>query len=164
MGENAPKFKSSFFGYSKKDVNSYIVDLIAKTDKEIMAKENELKVINENLNQISEENRSLKARVRELEQEKHYISNAIIKAEQEAAKILENAAIEAEKKKQQLLSEIENEEKRLLALQEEFAKRKEELLKQLTQSADSVRNLSNSLMNEFEQLIQSAEERIKNIN
>ena len=164
MGEIAPKPKLSLLGYSKREINSYIADLVSKTDNEILEKNNEIKVLSDNLNELTEENRTLRARVKELELEKSYISNAIIKAEQEASKIMENATFEAERKKKELLKDLEIDEKKLSDLQNEFQARKEEILRFIFESGEKVKELTNSLLEEFEEKLNEAEEIIRKFN
>ena len=114
------KFKRSLFGISKKPVMAYINSVSKSLEDKLFKKDTEISSLKkevENLNQIKE---NLEKQIADFEEEKSKISEAFMKADESAKKIVEDANVkaaemikEAEEKSKKVLSDMEKEKERL---------------------------------------------------
>jgi len=92
------RFRTALFGYKKKDVYDYIEKLAKNLEEQI--KQNKV---------LSSQNEELQKRLQDIERDRTYIANAIIKAEEQAKSIINESVKEAEHQKEMLLAKIEDE-------------------------------------------------------
>jgi|LSQX01.2.fsa_nt_gb cell division initiation protein len=114
------KFGSSFLGYKKQDVYEFIEKLAKDLEEQIKIKDNEilkLKTHNEELKNTLDE---LSDKFSGIENDRSRIADAIIKAEQKANSIVEEAIKEAEDKKIQLQGEVEVEAEKVEEVKKEL--------------------------------------------
>ena len=93
-------FKTAIFGgFKKKAVINYISELGIKT-------QNEIDTLEDENSELKKEIAQLKAKCEELEKNTLCVGDAIISAERKAKEIIENATLEAVKKKELLEEEL----------------------------------------------------------
>ena len=121
LGLGQKLFKSGLFGFKKKSVNQYINDLAQNYANEISQKD-------EQIAQLTKENGNLKGRLDELEgrtrsmeSERDYIANAIIQAEQEAQRMMENAKKSVEERRKELEAEMTEDMRRSEEIKQHLA-------------------------------------------
>ena len=110
--ENA-KFKKSLFGYSRKNVNEYVIGLNLKTKKMLPQREDEIE-------DLKKENEELKEQVSALTEKNNMVGEAIFAAEKKAKEIVEDAEKEAAKLKSDAEAEVEKSKKVLAHLNDEI--------------------------------------------
>ena len=106
------KFKGSLLGFNKKNVNDYIIELTNEMAKRIAKKDEKIAKLNEQIE-------ALKEQIRGFELERAVVSDAIIKAKNQAELIISDAISESQNYKAQLLSEIAKEKENLATAKNE---------------------------------------------
>ena len=114
-------FRKRFFGYKISDVKVYFETASKEYDEKILAKDEEIKKLREELNGKEEEIARLLQANSELEEKRETVARAIIQAEENAAAIIEEAKKNAVLEKQKVEAEIEAEKDKLRSLNEETA-------------------------------------------
>lgn len=107
------RFKSSMLGFNKKNVNNYILQLTNDMAERVSKKEETIKKLNQ---EISE----LKEKVSRFESERSVIADSIIKAKNEAKKIISEAIEQAEIQKTNILTDISKETEKLESVKTEI--------------------------------------------
>lgn len=105
--ETPKKFRTSLFGYKKKNVNAYIMEnaqRFEKTKRELEAKVYDLEAANR---ELEERNLDMKEKISMLEKERAFIADALLNANQEAEKILACAKSDAARIRSELEIELE---------------------------------------------------------
>lgn len=113
MPKEKAAFKRSLFGLSGKDIYKYLDEVSRRTAQELKNKDEALEELGEMKIKLEGENRALAERVKALEEERGYISSAIVRAENEAANILDNATQEAQIRKNQLEAGVKEQVEKL---------------------------------------------------
>ena len=117
--ENEKKFSNEMFGYDKREVEEYIKAMKAEYESKIQAEKSDA-------NRIANELTILKRKLEKYEtdyiakQEK--VANALITAEDQAKKIIENSRIESMQEKDRIEHLIEMEKEKLLDIKKEAKK------------------------------------------
>lgn len=94
------KLSSSLFGFKKGDVNAYVLALGEEFEQQ-------LQVLKEKNAQLAEQNRVLEKRVTELEAERAFISDALLKAKRQAEAIVTEAEKQAKQAREEAQRELE---------------------------------------------------------
>lgn len=100
------KLKRGLFGFKKKAVNGYIAELVNKYEKELSAKEDECSALKKQNKTLVEENAEIFSKLTELENEREYVSKAVISAEVRAKKVKEDTEEEMATLKANKMAEI----------------------------------------------------------
>lgn len=107
------KLKKSLFGFKKRSVLSYI-DMVSKNvDDKLFMKDNEIKKLKKNIEDLKEQIKSLNGEIDSFKEEKNKLSQMYIHAEETSDKIIK----EAEQKAEQMISDADSE---ILRKNEEF--------------------------------------------
>ena len=136
--ENEKKFSSEMFGYDKREVEEYIKAMKAEYESKIQAEKSDA-------NRISNELTILKRKLEKYEidyiakQEK--VANALITAEDQAKKIIENSRIESMQEKDRIEHLIEMEKEKLLDIKKEVIDLKEKTIAILDKYSNEMNNL-----------------------
>ena len=123
--ENEKKFSNEMFGYDKREVEEYIKAMKAEYESKIQAEKSDA-------NRIANELTILKRKLEKYEtdyiakQEK--VANALITAEDQAKKIIENSRIESMQEKDRIEHLIEMEKEKLLDIKKEVIDLKEKTI------------------------------------
>ncbi len=100
-------FKTGLFGFRKKSVLAYVDSLAKNYSDELAAKEEELTRLRAENKQLSEQNAEYAKQVGSMQSEREYIANAIILAEQEAQRLLEDARKDVDVRRAELEKSLE---------------------------------------------------------
>ena len=136
--ENEKKFSNEMFGYDKREVEEYIKAMKAEYESKIQAEESDA-------NRIANELTILKRKLEKYEtdyiakQEK--VANALITAEDQAKKIIENSRIESMQEKDRIEHLIEMEKEKLLDIKKEVIDLKEKTITLLDKYSNEMNNL-----------------------
>lgn len=136
--ENEKKFSSEMFGYDKREVEEYIKAMKAEYESKIQAEKSDA-------NRIANELTILKKKLEKYEidyiskQEK--VANALITAEDQAKKIIENSRIESMQEKDRIEHLIEMEKEKLLDIKKEVIDLKEKTITLLDKYSNDMNNL-----------------------
>ena len=98
--ENQKKFSGSLFGFKKEDVNTYIVSLSQKYAAQI-------EELTHKNNELTKKNNELSKRVADLEHERAFISDTLLKAKRQGEAIIEDAEAEARRRQAELELELQ---------------------------------------------------------
>ena len=136
--ENEKKFSNEMFGYDKREVEEYIKAMKAEYESKIQAEKSDA-------NRIPNELTILKRKLEKYEtdyiakQEK--VANALITAEDQAKKIIENSRIESMQEKDRIEHLIEMEKEKLLDIKKEVIDLKEKTITLLDKYSNEMNNL-----------------------
>ena len=136
--ENEKKFGTEMFGYNKIEVEEYIKSMKAEYESKIQAEKSDA-------NRIANELTILKRKLEKYEvdyitkQEK--VANALITAEDQEKKIIENSRIESMQEKERIESLIEMEKEKLLDIKKEVIDLKEKTINLLDKYSSEMNNL-----------------------
>ena len=126
------RFGTSFMGgFKKADVNTYIEKILREFDDKLKEKEDEIA-------QLRNQNKDIKARYDELlnnanqvAEDRVKISEVLIKAQEQAGLIVENARNEAIDEKRQLEQTIEKDKEKLVDIRQDIKALKNEIVSTL---------------------------------
>ena len=136
--ENEKEFSNEMFGYDKREVEEYIKAMKAEYESKIQAEKSDA-------NRIANELTILKRKLEKYEtdyiakQEK--VANALITAEDQAKKIIENSRIESMQEKDRIEHLIEMEKEKLLDIKKEVIDLKEKTITLLDKYSNEMNNL-----------------------
>ena len=136
--ENEKKFSNEMFGYDKREVEEYIKAMKAEYESKIQAEKSDA-------NRIANELTILKRKLEKYEtdyiakQEK--VADALITAEDQAKKIIENSRIESMQEKDRIEHLIEMEKEKLLDIKKEVIDLKEKTITLLDKYSNEMNNL-----------------------
>lgn len=135
------KFKTSLFGFKKRDVINYLIDYSLNTDK----------TLDENsdlIDDLKKENAELKAKLCDLEEKNKFVGNALLNAERKANEIIMEAEKEALDKKKEIDVEIKHSTLVLKKLNEEIKILRSNLMTSVNKyqnELDSIINLTDNI-------------------
>lgn len=136
--ENDKKFGTEMFGYDKKEVEDYIKDMKAEYESRLQAERSDA-------NRIANELTIVKNKLERYEvdyiQKQEKVANALITAEDQAKKIVENAREESMKEKARIEGLIEMEKEELLDIKKEVIDLKEKTIRLLDKYSNEMNEL-----------------------
>lgn len=136
--ENDKKFGSEMFGYDKKEVEEYIKAIKAEYESKLQAEKSDS-------NRIANELTIIKKKLERYEidyvERQEKVANALITAEDQARKIIEDARAEALQEKDRIEGLIEMEREKLLDVKKEVIDLKEKAIKLLDKYNNELNNL-----------------------
>ncbi|MEG2348275.1 MAG: DivIVA domain-containing protein [Clostridia bacterium] len=136
--ENEKKFGSEMFGYDKKEVEDYVKAMKAEYESKLQAERSDA-------NRVANELTIVKKKLERYEtdyvlrQEK--VANALITAEDQAKKIIENSRNEAMQEKDRIEHLIEMEKEKLLDMKKEVIDLKEKAIRLLDKYSEEMNTL-----------------------
>ncbi len=136
--ENDKKFGNEMFGYDKKEVEEYIKAIKAEYESKLQAEKSDS-------NRIANELTIIKKKLERYEidyvERQEKVANALITAEDQARKIIEDARAEALQEKDRIEGLIEMEREKLLDVKKEVIDLKEKAIKLLDKYNNELNNL-----------------------
>lgn len=136
--ENDKKFGTEMFGYDKKEVEDYIKDMKAEYESRLQAERSDA-------NRIANELTIVKNKLERYEvdyiQKQEKVANALITAEDQAKKIVENAREESMQEKARIEGLIEMEKEELLDIKKEVIDLKEKTIRLLDKYSNEMNEL-----------------------
>ena len=124
--ENEKKFASEMFGYDKKEVEDYIKDIKADYESKIYAEKSEATKV---ANEIAILRKKLDRYETDYVQKQEKVANALITAEDQAKKIIEQARTEAVEEKNKMEQLVEMEKEKLIDLKKDVVDLREKAIK-----------------------------------
>ena len=133
------RFRSSLFGFNKVDVNSYIEKLLKEFEERLRRKDDEITILRAHT-------RDLKARLENgvskpapvQQDDRSKIADVLIRAQENAELIINEAKGKAEQEQKRLQQMIEQEKERLVDIKEDIRILKSELVRVLKKYEDSL--------------------------
>ena len=135
---NLPK---GLFGLNKKEVETYIASIKADYEKELYEQSKRLQEMkNENI-KLNDKINTLMKEKEKIEVSKANISDVLIKAEEQAKQIVEDARAKADKERQDVESLIEEQKEKLIDAKIELAMLKDKATEIMKKFSDDLGNL-----------------------
>jgi len=114
-------FGTSLFGFKKKDVLAYLDNVTNDMSIKIKEKDNEIASLKEQISTLNSDIIKLQQNGNLFEAERQNVANAIIRAEEKAAQIIEDAKKEAQASREEILNQINSDRLQLKELQQEIS-------------------------------------------
>lgn len=125
------RFGTSLFGFKKSDVNLYIEKILREFDEKLKGKDEEI-------NSLKNQGKELKVKLEEfiqksdqINEDKTKIVEVLIKAQEKADMIVEEAKIQAVEEKKKLEGMVEEEKEKLVDMKAELKVLKSEVISTL---------------------------------
>lgn len=136
--DSEKKFASEMFGYSKQEVEEYVKELKSEYESRLQAEKSES-------NRLSNELTIVKKKLERYEidyvERQEKVANALITAEDQSKKIIENARIEANEERERIEHLIEMEKEKLLDLKKEVIELKERTIRLMDKYSSEMNSL-----------------------
>ncbi len=113
-------FSSSLFGYNKKDVNSYLEKINKEYGDKLKIKEREIVDIKTQYRDMKNKYDEISASLAEIKENRERVANALITAQEQAKKIIEEAKKKAVDEKKKLEQQVEKEKEKLVDIKQEL--------------------------------------------
>ena len=136
--ENEKKFGTEMFGYDKKEVEEYMKAMKAEYESKIQAERSDANRI---ANELSLVKRKLKKYEADYIAKQEKVASALITAEDQAKKIIEDSRSEAIQEKDRIEHLIEMEKEKLLDMKREVIDLKEKTVTLLDKYSQEINNL-----------------------
>lgn len=136
--ENEKKFGTEMFGYDKKEVEEYVKALKADYESKLQAERSDA---NRVANELSLVKRKLEKYETDYIAKQEKVASALITAEDQAKKIIENSRSEAIQEKDRIEHLIEMEKEKLLDMKREVIDLKEKTVGLLDKYSQEINNL-----------------------
>lgn len=126
------RFRSSFMGgFNKVDVNTYIEKILREFDDKLKEKDDEIAALKNQGRDYRLKYEELLQKSDQINDDRAKIANVLIKAQEKAALMLEDARVEALEEKKKLEETIEQEREKLVDLRQEIKTLKGEVINTL---------------------------------
>jgi chromosome segregation ATPase len=126
------RFRTSFMGgFKKVDVNSYIEKILKEFDDKLKEKDDEIVSLKNQSKDIRVKYEELAKKADQINDDRTKIAEVLIKAQEKAELMLEDARIEALEEKRKLEGVIEQEKERLVDIRQEMKNLKSEVVNTL---------------------------------
>lgn len=114
------RFGTSAMGFTKADVNSYIERMLKEFDERLKQKDDEIANLKNQNREIRIKYEDLERRANQLGDDRVKVADAIIKAQEKAESILEEARQQAITEKNKLEGAVEEEKEKLVDIKKEL--------------------------------------------
>ena len=126
------RFRTSFMGgFKKSDVNAYIEKILGEFDNRFKAKDEEIASLKNQNKDIKSKYEELSKRADQISEDRAKIADVLIKAQEKAQLMLEDARLEALEEKKKLEEIIEQEKEKLVDIRQEIKTLKAEFVSAL---------------------------------
>ena len=136
--DNDKKFSNEMFGYDKKEVEEYIKAIKAEYESKLQAERSDS---NRMANELTIIKKKLEKYESDYVQKQEKVANALITAEDQSKKILENARNEANQEKERIENLIEKEKEKLLDMKKDVLELKEKTVDLLNKYSEDINQL-----------------------
>ncbi len=113
-------FSTSFFGYNKKDVNSYLEKINKEYEDKLKIKEREIVDIKTQYRDMKNKYDEISTSLAEIKENRERVANALITAQEQAKNIIEEAKKTAIDEKKKLEQQVEKEKEKLVDIKQEL--------------------------------------------
>lgn len=114
------RFGTSLFGFKKSDVNSYIEKILREFDDKLKEKDDEIASLKNQGRELRAKYEELAKKADQINDDRAKIADVLIKAQEKAELILEDARNQAIEEKKRLEEIIEQEREKLVDIKEEL--------------------------------------------
>jgi cell division initiation protein len=118
------KFGSSAFGFNKSDVNAYIEKIIHEFDQRLKEKDDEISNLKLQIREMKARFDTASNDSEALQKEKERIASALIKAQEKADAVLEEARARAQEEKERLDASLETEREKVIDIKRDIKQMK----------------------------------------
>ena len=126
------RFRTSFMGgFKKADVNAYIEKILGEFDDKLKGKDDEIASLKNQTKDFKSKYEDLSKRADQINEDRDKIADVLIKAQEKAQVMLEDARHEALDEKKKLEDIIELEKERLVDIRQEMKTLKSEVVSTL---------------------------------
>lgn len=126
------RFRTSFLGgFKKADVNSYIEKILREFDDKLKEKDDEIANLKLQSKDVRAKYEELQKKSDQINEDRAKIAEVLIKAQEKADLMLENARLEALEEKRQLEATIEQDREKLVDIRQEVKTLKGEIVNML---------------------------------
>ncbi len=126
------RFRTSFMGgFKKADVNAYIEKILREFDDKLKEKDDEIAGLKLQSKDVRTKYEELQKKADQINEDRAKIAEVLIKAQEKADLMLENARIEALEEKKQLEETIEQDREKLVDIRQEVKSLKGEIVNML---------------------------------
>jgi len=125
------RFRTSLFGFKKSDVNSYIEKILKEFDDKLKEKDDEINTLKSQSKDVKTKYEELLKKAEEINENRAKIANVLIRAQEKAELMLEDARVQAIDEKKKLEQTIEQEKEKLVDIKEELKSLKQEAVNTL---------------------------------
>lgn len=136
--ENEKKFSTEMFGYDKKEVEEYVKAIKAEYESKLQAEKSDANRI---ANELSLVKRKLEKYETEYISKQEKVASALITAEDQAKKIIEDSRNEAMQEKDRIEHLIEMEKEKLLDMKKEVIDLREKTVNLLDKYSQDINDL-----------------------
>ena len=136
--ENEKKFNNEMFGYNKQEVEEYLKDMKADYESRLQAERSD---VNRLQNELTIVKKKLERYELDYIKKQEKVANALITAEDQAKKIIEDSRSEAIQEKDRIEHLIEMEKEKLLDMKREVIDLKEKTVTLLDKYSQEINNL-----------------------
>lgn len=125
------RFGTSMFGFAKSDVNSYIEKMLREFDEKLKNKDDEIGALKNQLKEVRFKYDELKRNAEQINEDRSKIASILLKAQEKAEEMLEEAKKQALDEKKKLEHLVEEEREKLVDVKGELKTLKSEVVKTL---------------------------------
>lgn len=138
------RFGTSMFGFKKSDVNSYIEKILREFEEKLKEKDDEISALKNQSRDIRQKYEELAKKADQINEDRAKIADVLIKAQEKAELMLEDARAQAMEEKKRLEEMIESEREKLVDIKAELKTLKSEVINTLkkyeNQLSDIIQN------------------------
>lgn len=125
------RFRTSLFGFKKTDVNLYIEKILQEFDEKLKSKDEEISNLKNQGREIKIKLDEMMQKADQINEDRAKISEVLIKAQEKADTIIEEARLQAIEEKKNLEGLVEKEKEKLVDMKGELKVLKSEVINTL---------------------------------
>lgn len=132
------RFGTSLFGFKQSDVNSYIEKILREFDDKLKEKENEIANLKNQCREIRIKYEDIARKTDQISEDRAKIADVLIKAQEKADTILDEARIQSNEERKKLSDLTEKEKEKLVDIKQEIKMLKQDVAKVLKKYSDEL--------------------------
>jgi F0F1-type ATP synthase membrane subunit b/b' len=125
------RFGTSLFGFKKSDVNAYIEKILKEFDEKLKEKDDEINSLKNQSRDLKSKYEDLLKKAEQINEDRAKIADVLIKAQEKAELIVEDARMQAIEEKKNLEQMVEAEKEKLVDIKQELKTLKSEVINTL---------------------------------
>jgi predicted ribosome quality control (RQC) complex YloA/Tae2 family protein len=125
------RFRTSLFGFKKSDINSYFEKILKEFDDKLKQKDDEISDLKNQSREYKNKYEELLKKADQINEDRAKIADVLIKAQEKAEIMLDEAKTEATEEKRKIEIAIEQEKEKLVDIKEEIKVLKAEVVNTL---------------------------------
>lgn len=117
---SSKKFRTGLFGYNKKDVYEFIEKLAKDMEEQVKEKDGTINNLKSQSEQYKDSIDEVNSKYIKLDKDREFIADAIIRAEEQAKRIIDDAIAQAKREKDAIIGEISIEKEKLRRVKQDL--------------------------------------------